>query len=143
MKRIAVDVEVNILNREAQLRIIEKDKANQETLASSEEKLKKLVCMVGKLEKLLDRKKHKVNTAYSNQPTLLPQVKHTQLSQDKSYKQNMPNGKVANKNIEECSKEAIGHFEITDSEMEEESKPLGSLPLCFKSFPTLKENLLS
>ena len=52
----------------------------------------------------------------------------------------MPNGKVANKNIEECSKETINHFEITDSEMEEESRPLGSLPLCFKSFQTLKEN---
>ena len=40
---------------------------------------------------------------------------------------------VANKNREECSKESINHLEITKSEMEEESKPLGSLPLCFKS----------
>ena len=45
------------------------------------------------------------------------------------------------KNLEECSKDTISHFEITDSEMEEESKPLGSIPLCFKSFQTLKENL--
>ena len=40
MHRIAVDVEFNILNREAQLIIIEKDKENQERLVSSEEKLK-------------------------------------------------------------------------------------------------------
>ena len=124
MQRIEVDVEFNILNREAQLRIIEKDKANQERIISSEEKLKKLVCMFGKLEHLLDRKreKHKVkvNITYSNQPTLLPQDEHTRLLQDNSYKQNVPNGKVANKNLEECSKETISHFEITDSEMEEE-----------------------
>ena len=76
MQRIAVDVEFNILNREARLLIIEKDKANQERLISSEEKLKKLVYDFSKLEHLLDKKreKHKVkvNTAYSNQPTLLP-----------------------------------------------------------------------
>ena len=93
--------------------------------------------MLGKLEHLLrkrEKQEIKVNTAYSNQPTLLPQNKHTRLLQDKSYKQNVPNGKVANENIEECSKETISHFEITDFEMEEESKPLDSLPLGFKSF---------
>ena len=93
--------------------------------------------MLGKLEHLLDRKreKHKVkfNNAYSNQPTLLPQDEHTQLLQDKSNKKNVPNEKVANKNIEECSKESISHPEIK-SEMKEKSKPLGSLPLCFESF---------
>ena len=35
MQRITFDVEVNILNMEAQLRIIEKDKENQERLISS------------------------------------------------------------------------------------------------------------
>ena len=48
---------------------------------------------------------------------------------------------VANKKREECSKESISHLEITKYEMEEESKPLGSLPLCFNSFQILKGNL--
>ena len=121
MKRIEVDVELNIVNREAQLIIIEKDKENQERIISSEEKLEKLVYDFSKLEHILDKKRErhkvKVNTAYSNQPTLLPQDEHSQILQDKSYKQNVPNEKVANKNIEECSKETISHFEITDSEM--------------------------
>ena len=62
MKRIAVDVAFNILNSEAHLRIIEKDKANQEKLISSEEKLEKLVYYFSKLEHLLDRKieRHKL-----------------------------------------------------------------------------------
>ena len=36
MQRIAVDVEANILNREAKLRVIEKEKSDQERLISSE-----------------------------------------------------------------------------------------------------------
>ena len=63
--------------------------------------MKKLVYDFNKLENLLDKKRErhkvKVNTAYSNQPTLLPQDEHNQLLQDKSYKQNVPNEKVANK----------------------------------------------
>jgi len=46
------------------------------------------------------------------------------------------------KNLEECSKDTISHFEITDSEMEEESKPVGSLPLCWESFEFIKANWL-
>ena len=93
---------------------------------------------------LLDRKreKHKVkfNNAYSNQPTLLPREKHTQQLQDKSNKQNVPNENVANKNIEECSKESISHLEIIESGKKEKTKPIGSLPLCFESFEFIRAN---
>ena len=93
---------------------------------------------------LLDRKRErhkvKVNTAYSNQPTLFPWEEHTQPLQDKSNKQNVPNEKVSNKNTKECSKESISHLEITESEMEEKSKPVGYLPLCFESFEFIRAN---
>ena len=69
MQRITVDVETNILNREAKLRVIEKDKANQERLISSEVKLDRLTDAIRKMVHLLGRKeeeyKFEVSADYS------------------------------------------------------------------------------
>ena len=72
MQRIAVDVEANILNREAKLRVIEKDKADQERLISSEVKLEMLTDTINKMMHILGKKeeeyKVEVGADYSKHP---------------------------------------------------------------------------
>ena len=62
MQRIAVDVEANILNREAKLRLIEKDKADQKKLIYSEVKLEMLTDAISRKE---EEHKVEVGAAYS------------------------------------------------------------------------------
>ena len=72
MQRIEVDVETNILNREAKLRVIEKEKADQEKLISSEVELEMLTDTINKMMHILGRKeeeyKVEVGATYSKQP---------------------------------------------------------------------------
>ena len=56
MKRITFYVETNILNKEAKLRVIEKDKAYQEKLISSEVKLEMLTDTINKMMHILGKK---------------------------------------------------------------------------------------
>ena len=65
MQRIAVDVEANILNREAKLRIIEKDKENQERLISSGLKLERLTNTINEMVHLLGRKEEEYKVEVS------------------------------------------------------------------------------
>ena len=56
MKRMVVDVETNMLNRESKLRAMEKDKVDQEKLISLEIKIEILIDTNNKMMHMFDRK---------------------------------------------------------------------------------------
>ena len=56
MKRMEIDVEANMMNREMKLRAIKKDKLDQEKLISSEIKLEMLIEKINKMMHMIGKK---------------------------------------------------------------------------------------